>query len=117
MKATIPAITLLNFKSLKYRYVIPAQDPLLHNSSSILSPKQWSPNSCGRGLEQDRLRLRIPTPHVAEHFPQLSQVLQPPCTFKIAHNNKLLAFESVNVHVYKHLIASYQVTSNIMYNY
>jgi hypothetical protein len=60
--------------------VKPAQDPLLHSSYTMLSPKQWSPKRCGRGLVQNRFRLLIPTSQVAEHVPQLSHELQPPCT-------------------------------------
>jgi hypothetical protein len=64
-------------------YILPAQDLVLHSSSSVLSPKQWSPKRSGRGLVHERVRLLIPSPHVTEHIPQIPHKAQPPCTITL----------------------------------
>jgi hypothetical protein len=61
-------------------FILPAQDLVLHSSSSELSPKQCSPKRSGRGLVHERVRLLIPSPHDAEHSPQIPHKVQPPCT-------------------------------------
>jgi hypothetical protein len=48
--------------------------------SSIVSPKQWSPNLEGYGLVQLRCLLCIPVSHVTEQASQFDHFVQPPCT-------------------------------------
>lgn len=48
----------------------------LHSSYSSEHPMQSCP-SCGGGLLQYLDLCRMPPPHLAEHFPQAPQALQP----------------------------------------
>ena len=70
---------ILHWLSILY---ILAQGPGKQSLSSIPSPKQWSPNLSGIGLEQFLWRRWIPTSHVTEQVSHWPHVLQPPWTKK-----------------------------------
>ena len=52
--------------------LVPAQIVLLHSVVSVLFPKleQSSPKGPGGGFVQERVLVRLPTPHIAEHGDQ-----------------------------------------------
>ena len=71
----------------KYMYInqaktmfIPLHGFKMQLSVWTSSPLQYSPPLSGSGLEQDRLRWRVPFPQLTEHSVQLFQSVHPPST-------------------------------------
>ena len=61
---------------------VPRQHLSKHGNRSVLSPTQFSPLLNDKVLLHERVRTRVPVPHVTLHFPN-SQDPQPPSTVNI----------------------------------